>query len=64
MKYLHTLIQVFNGNTDNNGVKFNWISSHVTTRYVRFRAAQINRANDGSVCVRLEFYGCQAGTGT
>eukprot|EP00794_Sanderia_malayensis_P017289 gene17289-19017_t len=50
----------FIGNTDNTGIKFNWLTKTSSTRYVRFRALDLNDASDGTVCLRMEFYGCNS----
>eukprot|EP00794_Sanderia_malayensis_P017247 gene17247-18970_t len=50
----------FIANTDNTGIKFNWLTKTSSTRYVRFRALDLNNASDGTVCLRMEFYGCNS----
>eukprot|EP00794_Sanderia_malayensis_P007980 gene7980-8837_t len=50
----------FIGNSNNTDIKFNWLTKTSSTKYVRFRALELNDASGGSVCLRMEFYGCSS----
>ena len=56
----YDLFQDFTGNTDNNGIVYNWLTAPTRVHFVRFRATSIS---GNHICVRLEFFGARDSQG-
>lgn len=54
-------LQIFNANNDSDGVVTNKLYSPILARYIRVRPNAWNQL--GSICLRLELYGCQVTQG-
>ena len=52
---------MFIGNTDKTTINYNWFSSVLETRYVRFRPMIVT---GNHVCLRMEYYGAGRNSGT
>ena len=54
------VLQDFDGNIDNNGIKYNYFPDLIVTRYVRFYATQLQKTDSTrKVRLRLEYYGME-----
>ena len=51
---------MFTGNTNNNGIVYNWLTVSARARFVRFRATDVS---GNHICARLEFYGSKDSQG-
>ena len=51
---------MFTGNTDNNGIVYDWLTVPINAQFVRFRASDVS---GNHICVRLEFYGSKDSKG-
>lgn len=54
-------LQTFKANNDSDGVVTNKLFSPILARFIRLRPIAWNQL--GSICLRLELYGCQATQG-
>lgn len=54
-------LQIFKANNDSDGVVTNKLFPPILARFIRVRPIAWNQL--GSICLRLELYGCQATQG-